>query len=270
MNQYKDLVSDILSNGVESDDRTGTGTLSVFGRHLRFDLQEGFPLVTVKKTWWKGVLVELLWIMQGQSNIRLLQNHKVKIWDQWADENGDLGPVYGTQLRSFGGVDQLANVIHDIRFSPSSRRIVFSLWNPVDIPNMALPPCHGLVVQFYVSQGKLSCFVYQRSVDTFLGLPFNIASYACMLHLIANDCDLEVGDLVYSLGDTHIYKNHLEQCRELLNRSPFELPTLDVNIGCGLLDFLEVSKEMTWKQIKEHVILSNYHSHAAIKGDVSI
>lgn len=285
MQQYKDLVKDIIENGTPSDDRTGTGTRSLFGRQLKFNLQEGFPIVTLKKTFWKGVLLELLWILQGSTNIKFLNDHRVKIWDKWADENGDLGPVYGAQLRNFTGkltnddqmfpdkmetIDQLALVIDQIKNNPNSRRILYTLWNPAEIEDMALPPCVGIVTQFYVRDGKLSCQTYQRSADTFLGVPFDIASYACLTHLIAAECGLEVGDLVYTFGDVHIYNNHIKQCEEMLKREPKELPKLTVNLSMGLLDFIDRTKYMEWTDIQSHVCLTGYDPHPGIKAEVSV
>lgn len=270
MQQYKDLVKDILENGTPSNDRTGTGTLSVFGRQLRFDLQKGFPIVTLKKTFWKGVLLELLWILQGNTNTKFLNSHGVKIWDSWSNENGDLGPVYGKQLRDFSGIDQLKEVLNQIKTNPNSRRIIYTLWNPGELDQMALPPCVGLITQFYVRNGKLSCQTYQRSADTFLGVPFDIASYACLTHLIANECGLEVGDLVYTFGDAHIYNNHISQCEEMLKRDLKPLSKLTVNLSMGLLDFIDRTKFMEWETIQSHICLSGYNPHAKITGNVSI
>ncbi len=467
MKQYTDLVQDILTNGVSSDDRTGTGTRSVFGRQFKFNLAEGFPLLTTKKTWWKGVLIELLWILQGQTNVSWLKSYGVHIWDKWADKNGELGPVYGMQLRkwegievnriktfdipdqssikgthvgigllgnidsikmhpmyskmyytwyhmikrcyhkkshaykSYGGrgifvdtrwltftnffadiqklenwslkmeypddysldkdfyqsnkygpdtcrwassteqsvnirsntnffeaedpnghktihyglktfckkynfnstaispvlkgevltnykwkfkklpipegyiarykeIDQLRNIISEIKHNPSSRRIVYTLWNVTDLPRMSLVPCTGIATQFYVREGKLSCATYQRSADVFLGVPFDIASYACLVHLIAAECNLLVGDLIYNFGDAHIYNNHLDQCREMLTREPKQLPKLTVNLAMPLLDFLDRVKFMDWDEIQTHVSLTGYDPHPAIKGELSV
>ena len=289
MQQYKDLVKDILENGTPSDDRTGTGTLSVFGRHIRFDLQKGFPIVTTKRTFWKGVLLELLWILKGDTNIKFLKDHNIHIWDEWANKEGALGPVYGAQLRCFsaydeimdtdslGGpeyerydFDQLKLVIDQIKTNPNSRRILYTLWNPTEIDQMALPPCAGVVTQFYVRDGKLSCSTYQRSADIFLGVPFNIASYACMTHLIAVECGLEVGDLIYTFGDTHVYNNHVDQCKELLKRKPKTLPKLTVNLTMPLLDFLDRVDFMEWSTIQSHICLTGYNPHPTIKAKVSI
>lgn len=287
MQQYKDLVTDIIENGTLSDDRTGTGTRSVFGRQLRFNLQDGFPLVTMKRTYWKGVLMELLWILQGNTNIKFLKDNGVNIWNEWADENGDLGPVYGAQLRSFKSteideysslrpsvtekkIDQLAIVLDQIKNNPNSRRILYTLWNPAELDKMALPPCVGLVTQFYVRNGKLSCQTYQRSADTFLGVPFDIASYACLTHLLAAECGLEVGDLVYTFGDAHIYNNHIEQCEEMLKREPKPLPKLTVNLTMDLLDFIDRSKFMDWSTIQSHICLTGYDPHPGIKAEVSV
>jgi thymidylate synthase len=230
MRQYLDLLQDILENGVHKEDRTGTGTLSVFGRQLRFNLQEGFPLLTTKKLHIRSIIYELLWFLKGDTNVRYLQENGVTIWDEWADENGDLGPIYGAQWRSWKGadgktVDQISWVIEEIKRNPNSRRLLVSAWNVAELDNMKLPPCH-YAFQFYVAEGKLSCMWQQRSVDTFLGLPFNIASYALLTHMIAEQCDLDVGELIFSGGDVHLYKNHLEQAKLQLAREPRPLPKL--------------------------------------------
>ncbi|MED4970652.1 thymidylate synthase [Geobacillus sp. NFOSA3] len=230
MRQYLQLLEDILENGVEKDDRTGVGTLSVFGRQLRFNLQEGFPLLTTKKLHIRSIIYELLWFLKGDTNVRYLQENGVTIWDEWADENGDLGPIYGAQWRSWKGadgktVDQISWVIEEIKRNPNSRRLLVSAWNVAELDKMKLPPCH-YAFQFYVADGKLSCMWQQRSVDTFLGLPFNIASYALLTHMIAQQCDLDVGELIFSGGDVHLYKNHLEQAKLQLTREPRPLPKL--------------------------------------------
>ncbi|MDR5701031.1 thymidylate synthase [Agromyces aerolatus] len=227
---YEDLLRDTLANGVHKSDRTGTGTTSVFGRQLRFDLSQGFPLVTTKRVHFKSIAYELLWFLRGESNVGWLREHGVTIWDEWADASGELGPVYGVQWRSWptpGGepVDQISQVIDDIRRTPDSRRLIVSAWNPADIPDMALAPCHALF-QFYVADGKLSCQLYQRSADLFLGVPFNIASYALLTLMIAQQTGLEPGDFVWTGGDCHIYDNHREQVAEQLTREPFAPPTL--------------------------------------------
>jgi len=230
MKSYLNLLADIMENGIDKADRTGTGTRSVFGRQLRFDLNEGFPLVTTKKLHVKSIIHELLWFISGETNIRYLQEHGVSIWNEWADEQGNLGAVYGSQWRSWpardgGTIDQISQVIQSIRNYPNSRRHLVSAWNVAEIQYMALPPCH-FVFQFYVADGRLSCMFTMRSVDTFLGLPFNIASYACLTHMIAAQCDLEVGDLIWSGGDVHIYHNHYEQVKLQLTREPYPLPKL--------------------------------------------
>ena len=227
---YEDLLRDVLEHGTHKSDRTGTGTRSVFGRQLRFDLAEGFPLITTKRVHFKSIAYELLWFLRGESNVRWLQEHGVTIWDEWADAAGELGPVYGVQWRSWPTpsgeqVDQIAQVIEQIRENPDSRRLIVSAWNPADIPDMALAPCHALF-QFYVADGRLSCQLYQRSADLFLGVPFNIASYALLTHLVAAQTGLEVGDFVWTGGDCHIYDNHVEQVTEQLRRDPFPYPTL--------------------------------------------
>jgi thymidylate synthase len=283
--QYRALVRDILKNGTESDDRTGVGTISVFGRQMRFDLSKGFPLVTSKRTHWKSVLIELLWLMRGETNIKFMKNHNVKIWDEWADDAGELGPVYGQQWRAWIGtpevchgeimhdnyIDQLDHAIHTIKTNPNSRRIIISAWNVGEVDNMALPPCHTLF-QFYVRNGKLSCQLYQRSADLFLGVPFNIASYAALTHLVANECGLEVGEFVHTFGDVHIYKNHIPKFEEMLKRSPLKLPELEITLKQGeLMGFVdEYCQEMDWDTIKTWINLKNYRSHNTIKGKVAV
>ncbi len=233
MEQYHDLMRRILETGTRKSDRTGTGTLSIFGAQLRFDLAEGFPLVTTKKLHLKSIVHELLWFLKGDTNVAYLHENGVTIWDEWADANGDLGPVYGHQWRSWptpdgGHVDQIAQVVQDIRRNPDSRRLMVSAWNPADIPRMALAPCHALF-QFYVADGRLSCQLYQRSADVFLGVPFNIASYALLTLMVAQVCDLGPGDFVHTFGDAHLYLNHLDQAREQLSRTPRPLPVMKLN-----------------------------------------
>ena len=243
MKVYLDLLKDIRDDGVGKDDRTGTGTRSIFGRQLRFDLSEGFPLLTTKKVFLKGIIYELLWLLSGDTNIKYLKDNGVNIWNEWADENGDLGPVYGAQWRNWAGegIDQIAVAINEIKTNPTNRRIIVSAWNPSVLPDTnksfsenvadgkaALPPCHAWF-QFYVSDGKLSCQLYQRSADVFLGVPFNIASYALLTMMVAQACDLEVGDFVHTFGDVHIYNNHVEQVNEQLSRAPKTLPTMKLN-----------------------------------------
>lgn len=230
---YLDLLRDILENGSEQNDRTGVGTRAVFGRQLRCDLSEGFPLLTTKKVHFKSIAIELLWFLRGETNVRWLQERGVTIWDEWADENGDLGPVYGKQWRRWEGpdgteIDQLSTILDQIRTNPASRRLIVSGWNPVDVPNMALPPCHTLY-QFNVADGKLSCQLYQRSADMFLGVPFNIASYALLTAMVAKVCGLEPGEYIHTFGDAHIYSNHMDQVREQLSRTPRQLPRLTLN-----------------------------------------
>lgn len=230
---YEDLLRDTLANGAHKSDRTGTGTRSVFGRQLRFDLAEGFPLITTKRVHFKSIAYELLWFLRGESNVSWLRNNGVSIWNEWADEDGELGPVYGVQWRSWptpdgGQIDQIADVIQQIKNNPDSRRLLVTAWNPADVPNMALPPCHALF-QFYVADGKLSCQLYQRSADLFLGVPFNIASYALLTHLVAEQTGLEVGEFVWTGGDCHIYDNHVDQVNEQLSRQPLASPQLKIN-----------------------------------------
>jgi thymidylate synthase len=233
MRQYLDLMRHVCDNGTVKSDRTGTGTVSVFGHQMRFDLNEGFPLVTTKKLHLRSIIHELLWFLMGDSNIRYLKENGVSIWDDWADENGDLGPVYGVQWRNWPtpdgrSVDQISQIMEQIRKTPDSRRIMLSAWNVAEIENMALPPCHCLF-QFYVADGKLSCQLYQRSCDIFLGVPFNIASYALLTHMLAQQADLAVGDFVWTGGDCHLYSNHLEQAKLQLDREPLSLPRLAIN-----------------------------------------
>jgi thymidylate synthase len=230
MQQYLGLLQDILDNGVEKTDRTGTGTISVFGRQLRFNLQQGFPLITTKKLHLRSIVYELLWFLKGDTNVRYLQDNKVHIWDEWADTEGNLGKVYGKQWRSWEtrdgrSIDQISDLITQIKQTPDSRRLIVSAWNVGELEDMALPPCH-LLFQFYVANHRLSCQLYQRSADVFLGVPFNIASYALLVHLIAQQCDLEVGEFIWTGGDCHLYTNHLEQAKLQLSRTPFALPSL--------------------------------------------
>ena len=231
MQEYLDLLKKVKESGKPKGDRTGTGTLSIFGHQMRFDLQDSFPLLTTKKIHFKSVAYELLWFLKGDTNIKYLKDNGVSIWDEWADENGDLGPVYGKQWRDWKGAngfhDQISNVIDQIKNNPNSRRHIVSAWNVAEIPSMALAPCH-ILFQFYVQEGKLSCQLYQRSADIFLGVPFNIASYALLTHMIANVCELEVGDFVHTLGDAHLYNNHLTQADEQLTRSPLQPPQIKV------------------------------------------
>jgi len=232
MKQYLDLMAYVRRHGVKKTDRTGTGTLSIFGHQSRYDLGQGFPLVTTKKLHLRSIIYELLWFIRGETNISYLHDNKVTIWDEWADKNGDLGPVYGAQWRSWptrdgGTLDQLAQLVHTIKTKPDSRRMIVTAWNPADVDKMALPPCHCLF-QFYVAEGRLSCQLYQRSADIFLGVPFNIASYALLTHMIAHVTGLEAGDFVHSLGDAHLYLNHIEQADLQLTRRPHALPTLKI------------------------------------------
>jgi thymidylate synthase len=264
MNQYHDLLERILSDGAEKTDRTGTGTLSVFGHQMRFNLASGFPMLTTKKLPLKSIIYELLWFLKGDTNVRYLQEHNVTIWDEWADENGDLGPVYGSQWRSWPApdgrsIDQISNVIDMIRKTPDSRRLIVSAWNPAEVDKMALPPCHCLF-QFYVANGKLSCQLYQRSADVFLGVPFNIASYALLTMMVAQVTGLKPGDFVHSLGDTHLYSNHLEQARLQLTRPTRPLPTMTINP--------EVKDIFSFRY--EDFKLENYDPHPHIKAEVAV
>lgn len=264
MRQYLDLLNAIIGDGVKKSDRTGTGTLSLFGYQMRFNLQQGFPLLTTKKVHMKSIVYELLWFLRGDSNIRYLQEHGVSIWDEWADQNGELGPVYGVQWRSWRTedgqvIDQLARVIDLICLQPDSRRLIVSAWNVGDIDKMALPPCHVLF-QFYVAQGMLSCQLYQRSADVFLGVPFNIASYALLTMMVAQVCNLKPGEFVLTFGDAHLYLNHIDQARIQLTRQPYTLPRIRLNSEIrSLFDF-------TYEDIK----LIDYQSHPHIKAEISI
>src|SRR3954452_22989759 len=262
MQQYLHLVRDILEHGTPKSDRTGTGTLSLFGRQLRFDLGDGFPLVTTKKVHLRSIIIELLWFLRGETNVRYLNENKVTIWDEWADANGELGPIYGHQWRSWpmpdgGHVDQLANLLAEIRRNPDSRRLIVSAWNVSDIPRMKLPPCHAFF-QFYVADGRLSCQVYQRSADIFLGVPFNIASYALLTHLVAAQCDLAVGDFVWVGGDCHLYLNHLEQVATQLAREPYALPRL----------VLKRRPPTLFDYVYDDIEIADYRSHPALKAPV--
>ena len=264
MKTYLELCKRILTEGVKKEDRTGTGTLSVFGHQMRFPLSEGFPLVTTKKLHTKSIIYELLWFLQGSTNIRYLQEHGVHIWDAWADVRGDLGPIYGKQWRSFSGangktIDQIQWVVDEIKRNPDSRRLIVSAWNPPELADMALPPCHCLF-QFYVAQGQLSCQLYQRSADTFLGVPFNIASYALLTSMIAHATGLEPGEFIHTIGDAHLYTNHIEQVQEQLTRNPFPLPTLKLNSSVqSIFDFQF-----------EDIEIVNYQAHPHIKGSVAV
>ena len=263
MKQYLDLMDRILREGIEKDDRTGTGTLSVFGHQFRINLADGFPLLTTKKVFLRGIIHELLWFLSGSTNVQYLQDHDVKIWDEWADENGELGPVYGRQWRSWAtpdssSIDQISAVVQSIRLTPESRRHVVSAWNVGEIEQMALPPCHALF-QFYVANGKLSCQLYQRSADVFLGVPFNIASYALLTMMIAQVCNLGVGEFIHTFGDAHLYRNHLEQAKLQLSRDPLPLPQM--NLNAEIDDIFDFSHE--------DFELVNYRSHPAIKAPIS-
>jgi len=264
MKQYHDLIRHVLENGTEKGDRTGTGTKSVFGYQMRFDLSEGFPLITTKKLHLRSIIHELLWFLKGDSNIQYLKDNGVSIWDEWADEDGDLGPVYGVQWRSWPArdgktIDQITQLIDQIKNNPNSRRLIVSAWNVGEIPHMALPPCHAFF-QFYVADGKLSCQLYQRSADIFLGVPFNIASYALLTMMIAQVCDLELGDFVHTFGDAHIYSNHMEQVNLQISREPRPLPTMEINP--------EVKNIFDFKY--EDFTLKNYDPHPHIKGKVAV
>ncbi len=264
MRQYLDLLKDIREHGTRKTDRTGTGTLSVFGRQLRFNLAEGFPLVTTKRLHLRSIIYELLWFLKGDTNIKYLKDNGVTIWDEWADANGDLGPVYGSQWRSWPApdgrhIDQISQVLSQIKSKPDSRRHIVTAWNPAEVDNMALPPCHALF-QFYVADEKLSCQLYQRSCDTFLGLPFNIASYALLTHMVAQQADLEPGEFVWTGGDTHLYINHLEQTNLQLSREPFPLPKL----------VIKRKPESLFDYQFEDFEIVNYQYHPSIKAPIAV
>ena len=264
MKQYLDLLNHVITNGTKKEDRTGTGTISTFGYQMRFNLQDGFPLLTTKKLHLKSIIYELLWFLNGDTNIKYLNDHNVKIWDEWADENGDLGNIYGYQWRSWPApngesVDQISQIINSIKNNPNSRRHIVSAWNVADIKNMALPPCH-ILFQFYVADGKLSCQLYQRSADIFLGVPFNIASYAILLKMVAQATGLEPFEFVHTLGDAHIYLNHVEQVKLQLSRDPRSLPNLRIN----------PDKKDIFSFDFDDFVLENYDPHPHIKGAISV
>ncbi|MET3113710.1 thymidylate synthase [Pedobacter sp. CG_S7] len=264
MKEYLDLIQLVLDKGAQKHDRTGTGTVSIFGHQMRFNLQEGFPLITTKKLHLKSIIHELIWFLSGDTNIKYLRDNKVKIWDEWADENGELGPVYGSQWRSWptpdgGHIDQIAKVIATIKNNPDSRRIIVSAWNVAEIDQMALPPCHAFF-QFYVADGKLSCQLYQRSADIFLGVPFNIASYALLTMMVAQVCDLEYGDFIHTLGDAHLYNNHLDQAKLQLSRMPKNLPLMKINPDVKDIFNFTI----------DDFSLENYDPHPHIKGAVAV
>lgn len=262
--QYEQLMCHVFENGAQKTDRTGTGTRSVFGYQMRFDLAEGFPLITTKKLHTKSIFIELLWFLRGDSNVRWLQERGVSIWNEWADEHGNLGPVYGVQWRSWPTpdgrhIDQISQVLDQLRQNPDSRRHIVSAWNVADLQHMALPPCHAFF-QFYVAQGKLSCQLYQRSADIFLGVPFNIASYALLTHMVAQQCDLQVGDFIWTGGDCHIYSNHFDQVREQLSRPPFPYPTLHIHR----------KPDSLFDYNYEDFEIRNYQAHPHIKAPVAV
>jgi thymidylate synthase len=264
MHQYEDFMRHVYEHGNAKTDRTGTGTRSVFGYQMRFNLSEGFPLITTKKLHTKSIFIELLWFLRGDANVRWLQEQGVTIWNEWADANGDLGPVYGKQWRSWptpdgGHIDQISNVLEQIRQNPDSRRLIVSAWNVADIPNMALPPCHAFF-QFYVADGKLSCQLYQRSADIFLGVPFNIASYALLTHMVAQQCDLDVGDFIWTGGDCHLYSNHMEQVALQLSREPHPYPRLT----------LRRKPESLFDYRYEDFVIEDYQAHPHIKAPVAV
>ena len=264
MKQYLDLLQYILDNGIEKNDRTGVGTRSVFGYQMRFDLQNGFPLVTTKKLHLRSIIYELLWFIHGDTNIKFLHDNNVSIWDEWADENGDLGPIYGKQWRRWEGkdgkvIDQLSWVINEIIKNPNSRRLIVSAWNVAEITEMKLPPCHVLF-QFYVANNKLSCQLYQRSADVFLGVPFNIASYSLLTHMIAQVTGLQVGEFIHTFGDVHLYLNHIQQAKLQLSREPFALPQLKLNPNVKNIDDFKF----------EDIEILNYQAHPSIKADVAV
>lgn len=264
MKQYQELLQRILDTGVRKEDRTGTGTLSVFAHQMRFNLQEGFPLLTTKKLHTRSIIHELLWFLKGDTNTAYLHDNKVTIWDEWADENGDLGPIYGKQWRAWEAkdgrvIDQIGELIEQIKKTPDSRRLLVSAWNVGDLDKMALPPCH-IIFQFYVANNRLSCQLYQRSADVFLGVPFNIASYALLTHMIAQVCGLDVGEFIHTTGDTHLYLNHIEQAKLQLTRTPYKLPTLKLNESITDINDFKY----------EDIAIENYESHPHIKASVAV
>lgn len=264
MKQYQELLQRILDTGVRKEDRTGTGTLSVFAHQMRFNLQDGFPLLTTKKLHTKSIIHELLWFLKGDTNTAYLHDNKVTIWDEWADENGDLGPIYGKQWRAWEAkdgrvIDQIGELIEQIKKTPDSRRLLVSAWNVGDLDKMALPPCH-IIFQFYVANNRLSCQLYQRSADVFLGVPFNIASYALLTHMIAQVCGLGVGEFIHTTGDTHLYLNHIEQAKLQLTRTPYKLPTLKLNESITDINDFKY----------EDIAIENYESHPHIKASVAV
>lgn len=264
MKQYLDLMRDILQNGAQKGDRTGTGTISVFGRQMHFDLSDGFPLVTTKKLHLRSIIIELLWFLRGDTNVKYLHDHGVTIWDEWADENGELGPVYGHQWRSWPApngqsIDQITQVIAQIKRNPNSRRHIVTAWNPAEVDKMALPPCHALF-QFYVADGKLSCQLYQRSADYFLGVPFNIASYALLTHMVAQQCDLSPGVFVWTGGDVHLYTNHIDQANIQLSRDPYPLPSL----------VIKRKPDSLFEYRYEDFEILNYQAHPSIKAPIAV
>ena len=264
MKQYLDLINTVLQHGTPRQDRTGTGTIGIFGHQMRFPLNQGFPLLTTKKLHLRSIIYELLWFLRGDTNIQYLHDHNVTIWDEWADPNGNLGPVYGSQWRSWpdnhgGTIDQITNLIHQIKTNPTSRRLIITAWNPAEIPQMALPPCHCLF-QFYINNNQLSCQLYQRSADIFLGVPFNIASYSLLTLMIAQTCNLQPGEFIHTLGDAHIYLNHIDQCHLQLTRTPRPLPTMTLNPQrTNIFDFDYTDFTLT-----------NYNPYPHIKGEVSV
>lgn len=264
MKQYQELLQRILDTGVKKEDRTGTGTLSVFAHQMRFNLQDGFPLLTTKKLHTRSIIHELLWFLKGDTNTAYLHDNKVSIWDEWADENGDLGPIYGKQWRAWEAkdgrvIDQIGELIEQIKKTPDSRRLLVSAWNVGDLDKMALPPCH-IIFQFYVANNRLSCQLYQRSADVFLGVPFNIASYALLTHMIAQVCGLGVGEFIHTTGDTHLYLNHIEQAKLQLTRTPYKLPTLKLNESITDINDFKY----------EDIAIENYESHPHIKASVAV
>lgn len=272
--QYLNMLEDILFNGRKIMDRTGVGTLSIFGAQMKFSLQDQFPLLTTKKIFWKGPVIELFWMLRGETNTKFLNDFGITIWNEWSSPSGDLGPVYGKQIRDFNGTDQLKTLLERIKTNPNCRRLIISMWNPAELKDMALPPC-PVLIQFDVHDGKLSSHLYQRSADMFLGVPFDLASYSLLTYLIAKECGLEPYEFTYSFGNAHIYLNHIEQVKEQLKRKPLPFPKLEINFPTNLMDLINVFHKLEWNKgehvsIQDIISLKDYSSHPSIKAEVAV